>query len=356
MNKQIVNVNGRQYDAVTGALLSSEVKPNKKAASRPVKTTEGEPVQITVKKTQASSPTSAKTVANHAKRRQPQSTQTLMRTAVKKPAPAPKRPTQIQTEVTHVAPTTIGVHHSATHIDPLRLGKAKQIQKNRHVSRFDSPVPHAVPVTFTHVPVQHNPIESTIPKPTPKPAPALVSKPADMFEQAIANATHFVDLTAQKNHFRKKTRRHLTSMATGALALLLLAGFAAYQNTPGLQIKVAGLRAGVATATPDFAASGFAYNGVKASQSKLVVGLKHGTSNFQLTEQPTNWSSEDMISQISSIEASGAPNYSTLTAGEHTVYRFGDNQATWVKNGTWYNLSGNGTLSDDQVKSLVQNT
>jgi hypothetical protein len=177
-----------------------------------------------------------------------------------------------------------------------------------------------------------------------------------MFEHALANANHYVDLQASKLHFRKKARRHVVSMAAGTLALLIFAGFAFYQNTPGLQFKVAGAKAGVATSMPNFKSAGFAYDGVKAEQGKLVVGFSNASGSYRLSQQATNLSSADIIDEMAATDASGNPDYTTVDAEGLTVYRFSDHSAVWVKNGTQYTVNGTGSLTDAQVQALAQNS
>jgi hypothetical protein len=170
------------------------------------------------------------------------------------------------------------------------------------------------------------------------------------------NASHYVDVQAHHARFRLQSRRHLASMAAGTLALLVIAGFAAYQNTPGLQFKVASMHAGVATRMPNFKAAGFAFNGVKASGDHLTVGFSGVTGNYQLTQSHTNLSSGDMINTVGATDASGTPDYQTVQAGDTTVYRLSNTSATWVQNGTWYTVSGSSYLSDTQLTSLVRNS
>ena len=190
------------------------------------------------------------------------------------------------------------------------------------------------------------------PIPTNNPTPA--DSPTDIFEHALMNATHYVDVHAHVKHFKKQTKRHLVSMAAGTFALVVIAGFAAYQNTPGLQFKVASIHAGVSTTMPNFKAAGFAYTGVRASDGKLTIGFKDDTGKYQLTQQTTNLANGDVIQNISATDASGNPNYTTVQAGDTTVYRFANTDATWVYGGTWYTVNGNSPLTDSQVQSLVK--
>lgn len=386
-SKNFIELNGKRYDALTGSLLTDVRPPQahagktaRKAAPKTVDgifrtrttsaATAGRPsapataakahhtVTVQTKTPQPASPGRHVRISaakpNPAVRHKLQSSHTLMRTAVKKPAPGLKKQIHVQSSLQRAVPAIIIPKTSAYGIEQHRLSRSKNIPRSQQISRFAVPRP-ALAVSLSHVPVQPAPkVTNEPPVATPSPQPA--HQPLDMFEQAMLGATHFVDLAARKAHFKKKTRRHIASMAAGAAALLVIVGFAAYQNTPGLQLKVAGFKAGVATAhTPDFRAAGFAYDGVRSSFGRLTIGLSQAGSNYELIQQNTNWSSDDMIQNISSIDASGEPDYQTLQVGNTPVYRFSNTSATWIKDGTWYQLNG-GPVTAAQVQSLVQSS
>jgi hypothetical protein len=382
-SKNFIELNGKRYDASTGTLLA-DVKPQlaptaktiRKAAPKTVDgifrtrttsaATAGRPsapvkthkTVIAQAKTPRTTPpghqirvTTAK--PNPTVRHKLQGSHTLMRTSVKKPGPGLKKQIHVQSSLQRAIPAIIAPKTSVYSIEQHRLARSKSTPRSQQISRFAAPRP-ALAVSLSHVPVQPAPKVTNEPPATPAPQPA--HQPLDMFEQAMLGATHFVDLAAHKAHFKKKTRRHLASMTAGAAALLVIAGFAAYQNTPGLQLKVAGFKAGVATAhTPDFKAAGFAYTGVQSSFGRLTIGLNQAGNDYELIQQNTNWSSDDMIQNISSIDASGEPDYQTLQVGNTPVYRFSNTSATWVKDGTWYQLNG-GPLTAPQIQSLVKSS
>jgi hypothetical protein len=298
----------------------------------------------------------AHTAANHVSVHRPQSAVTLIRTAVKKPAPSLKAQTTVQGELAHQVPGRIEVKRHASTIDTNRLVRATTVSTSPMVSHHGkqpAKIETAVaPLAVQPVPV---PVKPEGEVPSAAPAPQHGNNPQDIFNHALANASGFKDVREHRAHFRKHTRNHVASMAAGTLALLLIAVFAFYQNSPGMQIRVASVKAGVATQTPNFAAAGFAYNGATAANGKLTVGFTDGQGKYQLTQQATNWSSNDMIQDISATDASGKPNYSTINADGTTVYRFNNTGATWVSNGKWYSVTGTKALSNDQVKSIVEN-
>ncbi len=294
------------------------------------------------------SPASA---AQAVKRHKQQAPSTLMRRAVKKPDAQARKRVAVAEELLHPSPQPSRTHPSAAHrIDHARLQRASNVPKNSAVNRFHAPKP--IPIIFTRTPVK------TAPKPaveSPAATPAPITAP-DIFEQAIANATHYVDIAAHKAVFKKKARRHAVSMGAGTLALLLLMGFAAYLHMPNIQAKVAGLRAGVVAAAPNFSAAGFSLSGIESRNARLTYGFHDKQSQYRLTEQPTNWDSQDMIQHVAALNADGTQDYQTVSADAQTVYRLGKTQATWVKDGTWYHVHGADPLTDNQLRSLVRNS
>ncbi len=289
---------------------------------------------------------------NHAHAHKPDTPKTLMRSAVKRPTPSFKQQTSIQGSLQHKVPSLVATKKSVSTVDPYRLSRAASVERSPHVARHHNPSAAPLTIGFAPLPVQAAPEKPTE---TGAPAPQHSNKPIDIFEHALANAGNFVDMQAHASHFKKQARKHFTSMTAGALALLVIAGFAAYQNTPGLQFKVASLQAGVATRMPNFQAAGFAYNGARATNGKLVVGFRGTDATYQMTQQATNWSDSDMIQNISSTDAGGNPNYTTVNSHGVNVYKLSNNSATWVSGGKWYQVTGTRALSDNQLSSLVSN-
>lgn len=324
MSTQTITIKGRCFDAVTGAVVPKSATP------------------IAAKKD---------TAAKHA----PKPSSTLMRAAVKKPShPAIRVQTTVEDDVPeprHIVVPKVAI----SSVNPSRSERAEQTKLSEKISRFGAQEQSStVTKRFEHVPVQLAPEtpESTEP---PVPEPKRTNTP-DMFVRAIASASHFVDLKEHHTKQRRAAKRHAISMATGFAALLVIAGFATYINMPSVQIRIAGIQAGVNATQPNFQKAGFAYGGVQASDGKRVIGLRANGGNYTLLERATNWDGETMITTVSSVNANGAPNYTTVKVGANTVYRFAPTQATWVKNGTWYHLSGTHAVTDSQLASLVKNT
>lgn len=277
-----------------------------------------------------------------------------MRTAVKKPAHHDIRVQAVVVEDTPNPHHIITPKISVSHVNDERSERAEKIARSEKISRFATGGENAENHAIEHVAVQLAPEVPEDSEPA-APEPKRTNNP-DMFVRAIANASHFVDLKEHRTKQRRAAHRHALSMTAGVAALLVIVGFAAYINMPGLQIRIAGIQAGVSAIQPDFEKAGFAYAGVEANDGKRVIGLQANGNTYQLLERSTNWDGKTMIKTVSSIGADGTPNYTELKVGSNTIYRFNDTQATWVKDGTWYHVSGNAALSDTQLTALVQNS
>ncbi len=339
MTKQTIELNGKHYDAVTGELVSAkaEKEPTQHASATKTVKTENAKVEV-------------KAAVNHTKAHDVQSSQTLMRKSVKRPG-ADTKQYSVHVPVAHEEATPIHVKHGVHAVNQHRLERSKTVQQSAYVQKYN-PL-HHVPVTLSSVPVQPEPKQEEQEAPV---APPPIQHGIEMFERAIENASHYVDISAQKKHFTKKQRRHALSMGSGFAALMLVAGFMVYQNTPGLQISAAGMRVGLSTATPDFKEIGFSYNGVTTAQDKRIIGLKDGQGSYQLTQQKTNWSGDSMIHSVSSTDASGNPNYTTAEVNGQKVYKLRNGSTMWVKDGVWYSLSGNRGVNPQKLEAIVHNS
>jgi hypothetical protein len=406
-SKTTIEVNGKHYDAATGALVSAATAPRQYrgqnidgffrsrtttvsnqhtppikdsitvlAAPAPASRPRKQPGRA-VNHAQPHQPQDAKTVRvriksgvqhsqkltvhrslvspNHTKAVKPQNSQTLMRTAVKRPAPSFHKQAHTKAALQHAVPSILMSKKSVNTLDEARLARAQQAARSPLVSHHASDRPVGVLPQLGPLAVKPVPVKPEGHEPATPPAPQPSNRPTDIFEHALANANHFVDIQTHKAHFRKKARRHAASMAAGTLALLLIAAFAFYQNSPGLQFKVASVHAGVTTHMPDLNAAGFAYNGVKADHDKLIVGFSGAKGSYRLSQVNTNLSGQDVINSLGATDAGGNPDFTTVQADGTTVYRFGNTDALWVQDGTWYTVTGTGALTNDQVTALVRN-
>jgi hypothetical protein len=289
---------------------------------------------------------------NHVHHHVTQHSKTLRRDSVPAPIPSTHNLLRPKGALQHDVPGLIGFKKAASSIDSGRLARAQNASKSPFIARHAAPTHTIVPM-FAPVSVQPSPASSNGDTPS-VPSPRPSNKPEDIFEHALATANNFVDLQGHKATYKRRAKSHVLSMTVGSLALIVIASFVAYQNNPGLQFKIASIQSGVSAIMPNFAAAGFSYNGVRSADGKVTIGFKAKNSDYTLTQANTNFSDADMIQTIGATDASGQPTYSVVNANGTTVYRFNNTNATWVSDGRWYTISGNGALTDQQLQAIIQ--
>jgi hypothetical protein len=139
------------------------------------------------------------------------------------------------------------------------------------------------------------------------------------------------------------------------LAVLLIAGFVALQNQAKLTIRYASSKAGIHATLP--ATSPLGYSPGKVSYSAGTVGVRYtnGSSGqgFTLSQTASNWNSQALRDSFVAVKDK---RFQTLEAAGRTVYTYGDNNATWVNGGIWYNVTSDGSLTTDELLDLAKNT
>ena len=346
MNKQTIKLGNKYYDAITGAQIPDQSgsphdhdrlqNHDKKTETKVAMVSTSKPALHTVKPSQ-----------------------TLMRSAVKRPVPVQSRTIKVQTvaEPTVVAPKIIP-KSSVTRVSQDRLVRANLTLRHEKISRFSGVMQPPSPTQFAHVPVQPAPATKPEEVPLQAPEPKRTNEPFghDMFTNAIAAAQHHVDIKSYTAAYKRRAKHHFASMSLGVTALLVIVGFAVFLNSPQLQIHVAGIRAGVTTSGQDYSKAGFAFVGVEVEDSKRVLYLKDTQGErYKLTEQATSWGEKDMLANVASHKANGAPNYTVMKIDDQKVYHFDTGASTWIKNGTWYSLGGTANLSPEQLERLIRN-
>lgn len=372
----VLELNGRQYDAMTGKLLSPAVKsvdgfvPAQPAtprththvgfhASRQEVNAKPEPRPgIASIKVPPRAPQKAMDIArgpvHHAKPHQLQHSKTLVRQAVHHPTNSFKRHTKV---APHTSSLVAGVHfdivpkHSAQIIDEERLHRARTIAKSGLVRRFAAAAPVPRP-TATYQP-------RTTPAPIQRPITAA-SRPIseqtydDVFERALAAATsHQQPPVRQKKHTSKVRRlRQLTSVAASTLIVLLIAGFVAYQNATAIQLRLASSRAGINATLPAWQPAGFKLGTFAYGPGNVTVKYQNQLSGQTLTiaQASSNWDSSTLLSEF--VYPNNAT-YDTLDAHGATIYTYGKNSATWVSGGIWYKLTSDTSLSNTDIVNIA---
>lgn len=319
MSEQTVSINGTVYDKRTGM---------------PVR------VERAVHNTTRKSATSV--------HQQPQHSRTLNRKYVKRDPSAPA-----------AGPTTTKQQVVARKVAP----KApQQVSRSESISRFAKqynnahkpssqvitdfgPAPHALQRTA------HARMAAKSPA-TPVIKPSHVIK-NEAIEKAMASLPDKRPSKQVHQQRHQSKARRAVSMASGALAIILLGGYFTYLNMPQLSTRVAAAQAGINATYPNYQPSGYSLSGPVAYDQGSVsmkFAANAAPQSYTLSQTRSGWDSSALLDNLVRPEAGDA--YTTTTINGLTIYTYGDN-AAWVNGGILYNIAGNAMLSNDQVERIA---
>lgn len=386
----IIHLNGKQYNAITGELIGeSRIKatPEKRAAHarHTGRTMDGVvratavPARTSTAATGKASPSTKAAALKPAakkfdiqrpptrqvKHRQPERSKTLMRHVV--PKPAVERKPAIKTTATAgimAKPVSdiaspLEKKLSVGHVDPIRLSHAKHTPKSHHIKRFTkhdvSPAQTALGAKPAQVATPA--VVQAIPKPTgavmaTKPAVQARTANADIFEAALARAnSHTASLPKKTVGRRGRLSTRLISVVAGIAAFLVIGGFVTYLNMPALELRVASIRAGFQAEMPRYQPLGYAMEGdIKSSEGRIAMHFRSGDSGYTITQTASDWNSQTLLDAYT--DKHGAPERTVQSQGR-IIYLYDETRATWVNGGVQYEITGNASLTSEDLVSLA---
>lgn len=368
----VLELNGRPYDALTGSLLDSSHNKVHQAidgffssphhAAKAMTPAKPKPTSYKTETHQAVLPTKARVfdirreITKPAAHHQPQHTTTLMRRAVQRPVVPFKRHLKVaaRTDLLSKIPRfDIVPKYSATAIDQARLKRAARIAKNKLISRFGNLELTTTPVVKAVTPVAA--VQTKV-APVVDNTPSITRQPSDdIFERALAHATsHTQPAYKHKRVSHKNVMRRISSVAAASLAILLIVGFVAYQNAADIQIRVASSRAGINATLPKWQPSGFAIGKFTYSPGTVAINFHstNGQHSFSLVQTASKWDSATLFDKYVFPTSNS---YEAIKTGNTTLYAYNNTDATWVNNGIWFKLIGNGGLSTSQMATIAAN-
>jgi hypothetical protein len=399
----VIELNGKQYDAITGAFLGESrikatpdkrtptqhrgravdgfmrnratglaptvVKPN--AAPKTV----AAPVITGGKATAAGKRMDIQRSVKHAKAHQPERAKTLMRHIVAKPKtqikPAIKTtaPSEVMAKPSGTIAKQLEKKMSVTQVNPIRLARSRQVAKSHHIRRYNQahakqqpapstatvqPQPVQRPVQYVARPAAHQASNAAESSNTIR--HAAIQQPAkqnaaDIFEAALAHANSHQEPLQRNSGHRAARKRRFASIAAGFGAFLVIGGFIAYLNMPTIELRVASIQAGFHAEMPGYRPTGYALDGgVKSSEGKIEMTFRSGDSSYQITQEVSDWNSATLLDQ--NTEQRGTPNQTIQSKGR-IIYIYDDASATWVDSGIRYEINGDAALDSNELVSLA---
>lgn len=362
-----IELNGNRYDARSGALLATKgagasldgfvissgsalgLKPVQAASNPTMASPLGKRPIMDINR-----PT-GKPIAHHS----PKKSQTLIRSAVKKPAPASLKrhaKTTTNTQALVGQPSVVLVKKLGhPNVDPRRARRAEVSNRSQHICRYAAQqfAPLATTPVAARTPVASiKPVHASMPAAHAVAAPAVASM--DVFERALQRANSHLEPLAARPHRQKRSglAKRLFSIASAALAVLLIAGFIAYQNQANLTMKYAGHKAGFAATLPAYSPNGFSAGKFTYSAGNVKVQYNNASSGqkFALIQNTSSWDSNALLDNYVSNQDS---DYRTLQSAGRIIYTYGHNNATWVNGGVWYRINSAGNLTTSELVNLA---
>jgi hypothetical protein len=302
---------------------------------------------------------------SHIKPRQPQKAHTLVRSAVSKPKPGLKSQTKVSAPAKGLSVNDFAVMPklSVNQVDPIREKRATQINMSQAITKFSDgttvgsvePSPQQLAAVSTHAPTEA--VDAT----------ELQSKGSqDLFERAIAaadaRAHHDADPKKVAKQARKQAKvaakakkpvhHHLASVVAASVAVLLIGGFIGLQNKNSLTLRFADAKAGFDASLPTYQPEGYGVGSFNYTAGSVGTNFHNDATDreYNLTQQTTKWDSQALLDNYVSVNY---PSYHVLQSGNQIVYIYGKNDASWIKNGVWYQLRSDGNLSTSQVLSIA---
>lgn len=322
MNKQTVTIGGIAYDPHTGMRLEEQPKPH------------------------------ATVTKSHALHKKPQGrAHTLSRAHVRKPV---KPSIALPPKVVDTMTRSPQIRKFATDIHVRPSKRLDAVAPKTDIAPTKHPVvEHAKAVHVAQHTPQHHSIVAAPAAPAPKPhheTPGKSSK--EIKHHAIEKALHNAKPAKVKKHSVLKHSR-FASVASGSLAIVLLAGYFTYINLPNISVRVAAAQAGIAATYPSYHPAGYSLKGpVSYSSGQVGMEFASNTSSegFKLTQAKSTWDSSALLTNY--VEQASHGDYSTYTNNGLTIYVYG-NTAAWVNGGILHTISGDAPLSSDQVQKIA---
>ena len=341
-----IHINGKLYNASTGQLIETGPRPG---------------LQDVVRK----QPTTLhQTKPSHSIHKQAEKSHTLMRKAVRKPAVGKASASAASMDVMKQKPVEKVTVDSFFRVSKERIKHAEVVKKNALISRFadfSMTVKHtdSVPKTFE---AAHTPVYQPPEGQTEKVLQAINGnhlKSHKLIEEGLKKATSHTEkpLKKSKLHHRivKKVgmKKRASGITAGALSVLFLAGFFAYQNMARINVKYATTKSGVHANLPGYQPSGFAVsNKVEYDSGAVKISYRANADerNYTVTQRSSDWDSQALKEHLASLDGMAPQSYPDNGL---MIYLHGDSSADWVTDGVWYSITGDAKLNTDQLIKIA---
>lgn len=369
--KNTIKINGHTYDAVTGVLIksASNAKPITK---KPVSVTHAtsSTKKPEAKPTLQAKPPSASTPRAKAKfaTRAPKHSQTLMRQSVKRATNTKYKENQSSiravSKLVKSNSAVIAVKKSAHKVDDSKFQRARNISKSKSIVKFSKTGAKTLPLLKAKPIHSVEPVKKTPAQPRPsdttttnhpqtlRPLPTRQKTTTNLLQEAINHASSHNQPVPR----RRKTAHSQRLVGLGAIVVIAgaLIAIAVGQGVPNLKMRIASAKAGFSAGLPGNSPAGFHLGDMSYGAGAVAVSYKSNSDNarnFKITQKKSSWDSATLQSNF--VEKRDR-DFRVVEDGGLTIYLYGHNNATWMDQGIWYQVQGNGSLGDKQLVDIAK--
>ncbi|HYG84040.1 MAG TPA: hypothetical protein VD907_04120 [Verrucomicrobiae bacterium] len=328
--KSIITINGQAYDATTGLAVSSAEDGAKPHAPRPAanKIVQDIAPSVRIPEQPVVKRSSATAAAVHSRLDR---SRTLYRAALKKPT---------------------------SNVPPVKERPRVHMTRSPQIQKFSSqPISEPAKPTVKQAPAAQPALQrkfvhhSTTAQKTPKQPISSRAIKEELLREHLEKAPTKRAIP-ERRFFDKHPK--VLSVATSALALVLLGGYLTYINVPNLSIRVAAAQAGIDAKMPEYQPDGYSFNGPpEYAQGQVTIRYAANTSNqgYIITQKESDWDSQAVLDNYVLQESNGAYNIHSVQG--LTIYTFG-NKAVWVNGGLLHEIDyGDSPLSYNQIEHIA---
>jgi hypothetical protein len=255
---------------------------------------------------------------------------------------------------------------TALHGKPLvrKIGRSMDIARSKSIARFshihkatDQPKPQPAK---RHPDIKHIVHPMVARAEHIRSLKKLQSKPVEVpktskhiKEEAINEALKKASETKQpkKPNFFKRHHRFINIFSI-SIFLIIMTGYITYLYMPNISVIVASTQAGINAKYPEYVPDGYKISGpVSYQNGEVTIDFRAntGSNKFLIKQAKSSWDSsavKNMVNKDSKGE------FITTEERGLTIFTYNGN-AAWVNGGILYTISGNATLSSDQVRRIA---
>lgn len=355
-NKNIIEINGKKYDALTGAALESHSETHIENPHKPKVITDVKPIYHSEK----IEPRRAHDLHHHTAK-----AHTLKRELVHKPDQEQAHNQHLDTHVSSTVFSAPPPHIHPSSANQERLERASSVLQSSKISRFGKPDELHVQKKQQILDVVEAPkqISSSTHQSHTKPTDNhthTVASPSSAHTHITQPRTPTIHATTRHNktplHHRIRHkligRTYATGIVTAGLAALLFGSFFAYQHVPQVALQVAERQAGIEGKLPQTLSGYSMKKPIQYSNGQITISFASNSDNrsYTVAERTSNWNSEAL--RINFV-ATKSVDYESMLDRGRTIFFYGGNNATWVDGGIWYEVEGNESMSKSQLLQII---